>query len=54
MPDHVTIDETVIRLKHERYWLYVAFDPGSSELLHTKLEPIRNNALPRRFFAEVG
>jgi transposase-like protein len=26
-PDHVVVDETVIRLNNERYWLYAAVDP---------------------------
>ena len=53
MPDHVAVDETVIRLDEERYWLYAAVDPDSNKLLHTKLEPTRNNALTRSFFAEL-
>ncbi len=44
-PDHVAVDETVIRLDDERYWLYAAVDPESNELLHTKLDPTRNTAL---------
>ena len=52
-PDHVAVDETVIRLDDERYWLYAAVDPDSNELLHTKLEPARNNALAHGFFAEL-
>ena len=38
-PDHVAVDETVIRLNDEQYWLYDAVDPETNELLHTKLEP---------------
>lgn len=26
-PDHVTVDETVIQLNDERFWLYAAVDP---------------------------
>ena len=52
-PDHVAVDGTVIRLDDERYWLYDAVDSHSDELLHTKLEPTRNNALAHRFFAEL-
>jgi transposase-like protein len=26
-PDHVVVDETVIRLDDEQYWLYAAVDP---------------------------
>src|SRR6056297_2826546 len=52
-PDHVAVDETVIRLNDEQYWLYAAVDPDTNELLHTKLEPTRNNAFTVKFFAEL-
>jgi putative transposase len=52
-PDHVAVDETVIQLNDERYWLYAAVDPETNELLHTKLEPTRTNVLSHAFFAEL-
>ena len=52
-PDHVAVDETVIQLNDERYWLYAAVDPESNELLHTKLEPVRTNVFAHAFFAEL-
>ena len=52
-PDHVAVDETVIRLNDEQYWLYAAVDPDTNELLHTKLEPVRTNALAHAFFGEL-
>lgn len=52
-PDHVVVNETVIRIDDEQYWPYTAVDPDSNELLHTKLEPIRINAISRAFFAEL-
>ena len=52
-PDHVAVDETVIQIDDERYWLYAAVDPDSNELLHTKLEPTRTNALAEIFFSEL-
>ncbi|WP_246985601.1 IS6 family transposase [Halorientalis marina] len=52
-PDHVAVDETVIRLNNEQYWLYAAVDPETNELLHTKLEPVRTNALAHALFAEL-
>ena len=30
-PDHVAVDETVIQLNDERYWLYAAVDPETNE-----------------------
>jgi len=52
-PDHVAVDETVIRLNDEQYWLYAAVDPDTNELLHTQLEPTRTNALAHSFFREL-
>jgi transposase-like protein len=52
-PDHVAVDETVIQLKDERYWLYAAVDPETNKLLHTKLEPTRTNVLAHAFFTEL-
>jgi len=52
-PDHVAVDETVIRIDGEQYWLYAAVDPDSNKLLHTKLEPTRTNALAEIFFREL-
>jgi len=52
-PDHVAVDETVIRLNDENYWLYAAVDPETNELLHTKLEPTTNKVIAHAFFAEL-
>jgi putative transposase len=52
-PDHVAVDETVIRLNDEQYWLYAAVDPETNELLHTALEPTRTNVIAQTFFAEL-
>ncbi|TKX81264.1 IS6 family transposase [Halorubrum sp. SD626R] len=52
-PNHVAVDETVIQLDNEQYWLYAAVDPDSNDLLHTKLEPTRTNVIADQFFAEL-
>jgi putative transposase len=52
-PDHVAVDETVIQLNDEQYWLYAAVDPDTNKLLHTKLEPTRTNVIAHGFFAEL-
>jgi putative transposase len=49
-PNHVAVDETVIRLNDEQYWLYAAVDPETNELLHTTLEPRRTNVLAHTLF----
>jgi transposase-like protein len=51
--DHVAVDETVIQLNDERYWLYAAVDPETNELLHTSLEPTTNTVLAQTFLAEI-
>jgi len=51
-PDHVAVDETVIRLNDEQYWLYAAVDPETNELLHTQLEPTTNSVLAQQFLAQ--
>jgi len=53
-PDHIAVDETVIRLNDEQYWLYAAVDPNTNELLHTKLEPTTNKGISHSFFAELS
>ena len=52
-PDHVAVDETVIRLNDEQYWLYAAVNPETNELLYTKLEPTTNKVIAHAFFAEL-
>jgi len=52
-PDYVAVDETVIQLNDEQYWLYAAVDPETNELLHTRLEPTTNKAVAHAFFAEL-
>ena len=52
-PDHVALDETVIQLTDQRYWLYAAVDPETNEFLHVRLFPTRNTAVAEIFLAEV-
>ena len=52
-PDHVAVDETVIRLNGQQYWLYAAVDPETNELLHTELESTTTTVLAQSFLATV-
>ena len=52
-PDHVAVDETVIQLNDEQYWLYAAVDPETNELLHTSLEPTTNTIIAQTFLAKI-
>ena len=49
-PNHVAVDETVIRLDDEQYWLHAGVDPETNGLLHTQLEPTTDSALADRSF----
>ena len=53
-PDHVAVDETVIRLNDEQYWLYATVDSETNELLHTKLEPTTTKVLAHSFLTELS
>ena len=52
-PDQVAVDETVIRLNDEQYWLYAAVDPETNDLLHTRLEPTTNSVLAQKFLRQL-
>ncbi|MFC6727049.1 IS6 family transposase [Natronoarchaeum mannanilyticum] len=52
-PDHVVVDETVIQLNDEQFWLYAAVDPETNRLLHVKLAPTRNQAITEMYLAEL-
>ena len=52
-PDHVAVDETVIQVDDQRYWLYAAVDPDSNEFLHVKLGTAQNLGLSEIFFREL-
>jgi transposase-like protein len=53
-PDHVAVDETVIRLNDEQYWLYAAVDPETNELLHANFEPTTTKVLAQSFLTELS
>lgn len=52
-PNHVALDETVIQLDDQRYWLYAAVDPGTNRLLNVRLFPTRTQAITEMFLAEL-
>jgi len=53
-PDHVAVDETVIQLNDEQYWLYAAVDPETNKLLHPQLRPTTTKVLAHSFLAELS
>jgi putative transposase len=52
-PDHVAVDETVIRINDRQFWLYVAADPDTNELLHLRLFATTTTALTEVFLREL-
>jgi putative transposase len=36
-PNQIALDETVIRINDQQFWLYAAADPETNELLHVRL-----------------
>jgi len=52
-PNHVALDETVIQLNNERYWLLAAVDPATIEFLHVRLHPACTIGLTERFLSEL-
>ncbi|QKY18695.1 IS6 family transposase [Halorubrum sp. CBA1229] len=52
-PNHVAVDETVIQLNSERYWLYATVDPDTNRLLHVRLHPTKTNAISSMFLSEL-
>ncbi len=53
-PDHVALDETVIKLNTERYWLYATVDPETNEFLHVRLFMTRNEGVTSIFLSELA
>ena len=52
-PNQVAVDETMIRLNGDWYWLYMAVDPNTNDVLHTKLHPTRNHYTAKDFMLEL-
>jgi putative transposase len=51
--NYVALDETVIQLGTERYWLYAAVDPKTNKFLHVRLFPTTNAGLTQMFLREL-
>jgi putative transposase len=47
------VDETVIRLGTDHYWLYAAVDPKTNDFLHVRLFPTTNSGLALVFLREL-
>ena len=52
-PNQVAVDEIVIRIDDQQYWLYAAADPETNELLHLWLFSTTTTALTEIFLREL-
>lgn len=48
-PNHVALDETVIQLNDEQWWLYAAVDPETNRIRHVRLFPTRSTPVTKKF-----
>ena len=52
-PNQIGLDETVIRIDDDQYWLYAAVDPATNHLLHIRLFSTYTTSLTQIFFQEL-
>jgi putative transposase len=52
-PNQIALDETVIRINDQQFWLYAAADPQSNELLHIRLFATTTTTLTEIFLREL-
>lgn len=53
-PEKVALDETVVNIDDERYWLYAAVDPETNVILHVRLYPTRTIVTTKMFLQELS
>jgi putative transposase len=53
-PNQVAVDETVIRINDQPFWLYAAADPQTNELLYLRLFSTTTTALTDSFSTNYG
>ena len=51
--DQLAVDEKMIRLHGQKFWLYGAVDPQTNEILHVSLYPTANKQTTRWFLTEL-
>lgn len=52
-PDHVALDETVIQINGQQFWLYAAVDPDTNQFLYIRLFTTTTTALTQQFLREL-
>ena len=51
--DQLAVDEKMIRLHSQKFWLYGAVDPYTNEILHLSLYPTATKQMTRWFLTEL-
>ena len=51
--DQLAVDEKMIRLHGQKFWLYGAVDPHTNKILHVRLFPTANKQTTRWFLADL-
>jgi len=44
--DQLAVDEKMVRLHGQKFWLYGAIDPQTNEILHVSLFPTATMTMP--------
>lgn len=52
-PNQIALDETVIRINGQQFWLYAAADPAANDLRHVHLSSTTATALTELFLREL-
>ena len=52
-PNQIALDETVIRVNDQQFWLYAAADPQTNDLLHVRLFSTTMTSLTEIFLREL-
>ncbi|MDS0261960.1 IS6 family transposase [Haloarcula sp. S1CR25-12] len=52
-PNQIAVDETVIRINDQQFWLYAAANPATNEILHLRLFSTTTTALTEIFLKEL-
>ena len=52
-PNHIVLDETVIRINSQQFWLYAAVDPKTHKFLHVRLFTTTTTVSTQRFLQEL-
>jgi transposase-like protein len=50
-PEQIAVDETVVTINDQRYWLFAAVDPATNRFLHVRLFSTRTTALAQLFLS---